>query len=297
MNRAPTSGSSRPWTTTVPSSSWWTRSARLACRRLVSRASALRSTQRQPRTIRSTWDAVPARPTPSSRASVSGVATRVRARTLAYDSSPRASAWARSGSVPRARATRTFSRAAPRSSPIRQLSQWAQERNPLFQPPRVSNARMRSRRRAVAASRCADNSAISSPRRSSSAMRSGVGFRPAGMSGEWISMASLPCVEATVHPGFGAARERSVRGTRERTMIFHLVPPCRQAPGSCGPLRGRPSGAADTRRRHPPGLSSGKVGHVTPRGRASPLPPGLSPVPAAAPRGRSSRPAGRGSRR
>ncbi len=32
---------------------------------------------------RSTWQAVPARPTASRRASVSGVATRVRARTLA----------------------------------------------------------------------------------------------------------------------------------------------------------------------------------------------------------------------
>ena len=33
--------------------------------------------------------------------------------------------------VPRARATRTFSRAAPRLRPIRQISQWVQERNPL----------------------------------------------------------------------------------------------------------------------------------------------------------------------
>src|SRR5881397_99852 len=108
---------------------------RVACRRALSFASACRSTRRQPRTIRSTWAAVPPRPTPSSRSSVSGVATRVRARTLAYESSPRARAWARSGSVPRARATRTFSRAAPRSSPTRQLSQAAQERNPVFQAP------------------------------------------------------------------------------------------------------------------------------------------------------------------
>src|SRR5262249_7263207 len=39
-----------------------------------------------------TWSAVPARPTTSRRSSVSGVATRVNARTLAYESSPRASA-------------------------------------------------------------------------------------------------------------------------------------------------------------------------------------------------------------
>ena len=42
--------------------------------------------------MRSTCSAVPARPTASSRSSVSGVATRVSARTLEYDSSPRASA-------------------------------------------------------------------------------------------------------------------------------------------------------------------------------------------------------------
>src|SRR2546428_11729162 len=47
--------------------------------------------------MRSTCSAVPARPTPSSRSSVSGVATRVSARTLAYDSSPRASACASRG--------------------------------------------------------------------------------------------------------------------------------------------------------------------------------------------------------
>ena len=58
--------------------------------------------------MRSTWSAVPARPTANSRSSVSGVATRVRARTLAYESSPRARAWASSGSVPRARYTDAF---------------------------------------------------------------------------------------------------------------------------------------------------------------------------------------------
>jgi hypothetical protein len=76
----------------MPSSSGYTWSARLACCRAVSRLSACRSSRRQPRTIRSTWAAVPARPTARSRASVSGVATRVNARTLAYESSPQARA-------------------------------------------------------------------------------------------------------------------------------------------------------------------------------------------------------------
>jgi transposase InsO family protein len=66
----------------MPSLSWWMWNARPACRRLASRASASRSTRLQPRTMRSTWHVAPARPTASSRASVSGVATRVRARTL-----------------------------------------------------------------------------------------------------------------------------------------------------------------------------------------------------------------------
>src|SRR5207302_9330380 len=44
------------------------------------------------RTMRSTCSAVPAWPTASSRSSVSGVATRVSARTFEYESSPRARA-------------------------------------------------------------------------------------------------------------------------------------------------------------------------------------------------------------
>src|SRR5438128_4033089 len=136
--------------------------------------------------MRSTWAAVPARPTVRSRSSVSGVATRVRARTLAYESSPRDNAWANRGNVSWACATRTRSRAAPISSPTRQLNHAAHERKPVFQPARESNARMRSSRCAVAASRCVDSSAISSP----------------SCSSESISMASLPSIRATLYPSF-----------------------------------------------------------------------------------------------
>src|SRR5881296_907525 len=97
MTTAPTSGARRPRMTTMPSSSLYMCRARLLCRRALSRASAIWSTRRQPRTMRSTCSAVPALPTLSRRSSVSGVATRVRARTFAYDSSPRARAWARGG--------------------------------------------------------------------------------------------------------------------------------------------------------------------------------------------------------
>jgi hypothetical protein len=68
------------------------------------------------------------------------------------------------GSPASARATRTFSRAAPRSSPVRQLSQCAQERQPpSFQPFRSSNSRIITRSWYVAAWMWAESSAIRSP--------------------------------------------------------------------------------------------------------------------------------------
>ena len=78
--------------TTIPSPSGYACSARWRWRRAFSSASALRSIRRHPRTMSSTCSAMPARPTASSRSSVSSVATRVSARTFEYDSSPRASA-------------------------------------------------------------------------------------------------------------------------------------------------------------------------------------------------------------
>src|SRR5205823_11261645 len=48
---------------------------------------------------------------------------------------------------------------AVRERPTRQDNHAAHERKPLFQPARASNSRMRSSKRAVAASRCADSSA------------------------------------------------------------------------------------------------------------------------------------------
>ena len=77
---APTSGDSRPRTTTIPSSSTHVRSDRVSCRRRSSDCSASRSTRRHARTIFSTWAAVPDSATFSRSSSVSGVATRVTAR-------------------------------------------------------------------------------------------------------------------------------------------------------------------------------------------------------------------------
>jgi len=105
------------------------------------------------RTIRSTWAAVPPRPRPA-------VAPRSQAWRRASEPGPcvrefpAREAWARSGSVP-GRGPPARVPGPPRARPTRQLSQSAQERNPMFQPPRASKSRIRSRRRAPAASRCA----------------------------------------------------------------------------------------------------------------------------------------------
>ena len=66
----------------MPSSSTHVRNERSACRWRSSSRSAARSVWRQARTTRSTCAAVPANATSSSDCSVSGVATRVMARTL-----------------------------------------------------------------------------------------------------------------------------------------------------------------------------------------------------------------------
>jgi hypothetical protein len=58
---------------------------RLRWARSTCRSSMMRSHRRHARASRSTWAAVPAYATCRSRASFSGVATRVRARTLAYE--------------------------------------------------------------------------------------------------------------------------------------------------------------------------------------------------------------------
>jgi len=76
--------------------------------------------------------------------------------------------------VPSARATRTRSRAAPRSRSIRQLSQCEQVRAPcVAQPAPSSKRRMRVSSRCSAASMSDASSAISSARRSTSAGASG----------------------------------------------------------------------------------------------------------------------------
>ena len=124
----------------------------------------------------------------------------------------------------------------PGRDPTRQVSQAAHERKPLFQPPRASNSRMRSSRRAVAASRCADSSAISSPSRSRS------------RSDEEFCMASPPSAAATLHPGFRATSE-TLRAAIATQSPFLTTPSPDSQQASMGPLRPRPQCAGDTRRK------------------------------------------------
>ena len=86
--------------------------------------------RRNRRHTRSSCAPVVASAISTSRASFAAVATRVSARTLAYDSRPVDIASSIAANRPSARATRTFSRAAPGTSPIRHASHSAQLRAP-----------------------------------------------------------------------------------------------------------------------------------------------------------------------
>ena len=77
--------------------------------------------------MRSSWAVVQPWASSSRSPSLSVVATRLRARTCENDSSPRAMEALVSGRPTRARAVRTFSRAVPRSMPVRKASQWASD--------------------------------------------------------------------------------------------------------------------------------------------------------------------------
>ena len=83
ISTAPTSGSSRPRITYIPSPSIATENARLWCRASSAVSSPSRERCFHPRTICSSFAAEPARAYLSSVFSVFGVATRVMARTLA----------------------------------------------------------------------------------------------------------------------------------------------------------------------------------------------------------------------
>ena len=140
------------------------RESRLRTERSSGRVGVLSpsSTPRYPRYSRSSCAPVARSAESNSLASFSGVATRVSARTFAYDSLAVRSDSSMAGSFPSARATRTFSRAVAGSHPRRHASQCAHEIAPCSCQPHASSKRlMHSSRRCAAASRCADSTAIS----------------------------------------------------------------------------------------------------------------------------------------
>ena len=137
-------------------------------RRTRAAASPAAVTCRCARANRSSWfpvigPAISARP-----ASVAGVAIRVSARTLAYDSRPAANSPRMTGRSRRARATRTCSRAVPEDIWHFHDSHAAQlVISHDAQPRRASKSASRTRNRHVAAARCPASSQICASSRSS----------------------------------------------------------------------------------------------------------------------------------
>ena len=254
-SRAPTSGSSRPRTTTMPSSSWWTCSARLACCRAALPGLGL---------------AVHAPPAAHDALDVGGRAGAPHRRAAAL----RSPAWRRgSGRGP----SRTTARRGRGPGPGAAASPGRAPRGPAPGPRRGrgrppaqpggagaeagvpaaagSNSRIRSRRRAVAASRCADSSAISSPSRSSSATRSEGGEDGVASGSPWRASLLLGRLYTRVSEPSGALRTGDP-GTSDDFWSAPARPRHRGArAGRWAVVRwGRPTLGRATR----PGLSSGK---------------------------------------
>jgi hypothetical protein len=120
------------------------------------------------RAYRSSWFPVIGPAIPASPASVSGVAIRVSARTLAYDNRAAANSSRITGRSRSARATRTCSRAVPEDIWHFHDSHAAQLFiSQLAQPRRASKSASRVRNRQVAAVRCPASSQICASSRSS----------------------------------------------------------------------------------------------------------------------------------
>ena len=195
----------------MPSSAWWMCRARLACRRAASRASACRSTRRQPRTIRSTCAAVPARPT----------AVRVRSPV-----SPRASGlepWRRqcrgqgvAQQGQRGRDGRISTRSGPRRVEAHPPGEPPAQNGAWFHRPGVELTDQ-GEQAGGGASRCADSSAIR--RRVDRAPRRRM--RRDEHSGRVDRMASPPSsAEATIHPVSIAGSVRDERSRHEEWFLF-----------------------------------------------------------------------------
>ena len=124
----------------------------------------------------------------------------------------------------------------------------------MFQPPWASNSRMRSSRRAVAASRCADSSAISSPRRFSS----GLGPSGGSVSAVETSAAAASSVQRSMNeppvswgdsiPGFLEPLAGALTSDRAAIRAFREGEAEAASTGPGGPLVRHRGGAGALRR-------------------------------------------------
>ena len=203
--------------------------------------------------MRSMWAAVPARRIATRRASVSGVATRVRAPTLDTRASrwpgpPREAAASRAPGHPYALPGGADVEPYPPAQPL------ARSGIPCSTRP-APELGMRASSRAVAASRWADSSAISSPSRSSWRW---VGAWPARRMFE-IPWRVLPSAWTTLHPGFRDSGTRTERAISRRQMIFGRHPAERVPMGPGGARSPHVTKAVAARGNSPPGVSSRKT--------------------------------------
>src|SRR5438552_5432658 len=164
---------------------------------------------------------------------------------------------------------------------MRHVSHAAHEAKPLPQPPRASNSRMRSSRRAVAASRWAESLAISSPSRSSSTMCAGVGTTLRVL--RFIGASSM-ALRRPYTPLFGRLRRR--QDARSATIPIVSTNPCpRASPRPHRPVVRDPRSIADAPQA--PGLNVVKSGKLDTRAACYPrahdrradTPPRLPPGP------------------
>ena len=116
----------------------------------------------------------------------------------------------------------------------------------MFQPPRASKSRIRSRRRAVAASTCAESLG--------DLVAQLIELRDAGRGGKYCRTDGSPwrvplVLEVTLHPAFGAPWTRRGQAILGRGMIFAYVGRRRPSSGRCG-AQGRHSPSAAATRRY-----------------------------------------------
>src|SRR6185437_15626113 len=193
---APCKGGSRNVPDREPSSS----TRHTSRRRTRVAASSAWVTWRCARANRSSWFAVIGPASSASPASSAGVAIRVSARTLAYDSFASANRARITGRSRSARATRTCSRAVPDDIWHFHDSHCAHEPiSQLAHPRRASKSASRTRNRHVAAARCPASSQICASTRSSGTRAGSAGDAATSAGGETAAKIEPGLSESNIH--------------------------------------------------------------------------------------------------